>query len=446
MKIQQSMAMKPFLTACVLYIVFAPARAAKGLRGQALEIRHHESMALKVRNNRRHESRLTPLPNDTISANYFATADSLIESVARSTPEPPDYNHLWDEPPVPPYEQVHTMQQPWDTHLGAKIVAEFEPQPTASPLPDQQWVSQTFVSQCPFLQFGDMVYINGPKCGQPGTWTAPSTGRVLARFERLMDGSLAINVDSAVSGNGSVEYAFMAASLEATKASHFHLKNCMGVPRYEIEERITKVQSMGAGSSTMLQHDSSALGTAFFETWLLRHANGSVVGGSPMVRVGQNQVIYTRSLDDEGESLTGGMYANATRHGGWKGSGWRTCDNATRRWEVQFTETTRNFENAGTVMDMRVATLATLTLMALRDENRSAQTGVAEAGDTMLLNMMILRILVASLFLTLIGFIAYRCFKHRVPDRLYAYFDTVERAALPKRPVRPYKPVFPQAW
>eukprot|EP00971_Amphidinium_carterae_P233431 4632808-Amphidinium_carterae.1 len=36
-------------------------------------------------------------------------------------------------------------------------------------------VSQTFVSQCPFLQFGDMVYINGPKCGRPGTWTDPST-------------------------------------------------------------------------------------------------------------------------------------------------------------------------------------------------------------------------------------------------------------------------------
>eukprot|EP00971_Amphidinium_carterae_P206944 4105858-Amphidinium_carterae.1 len=58
---------------------------------------------------------------------------------------------------------------------------------------------------------------------------------------------------------------------------------------------------MGSGSSTMVAHDNSALGTAFFQSWLLRHANGSVVGGAPMVRVGQSQVSYMHSLDDAGQ-------------------------------------------------------------------------------------------------------------------------------------------------
>jgi len=402
--------------------------------------REHRSGADSLRN------QLTPLPNDTIPTKYFASADSLIASVARSTPAPPNYNHLWDEPTAPPYERVHAMQEPWDTHLGAKVIAEFEPQPTASPLPDQEWVSQTFVSQCPFLQFGDMVYINGPKCGRPGTWTDPSTGRVLARFFRDYEGLLSINVDSAVHGNGSVSFATMGLQLEATKATHFQLKNCLGVPRYEVEERITKVMSMGSGSSTMVAHDNSALGTAFFQSWLLRHANGSVVGGAPMVRVGQSQVSYMHSLDDAGEYLEGGMYANATRHGGWKGSGWRTCDNATRRWEIRFTETSRNFDTAGTVMDIRVATMVALTMMALRDESRSVDTGIVEGGDTVLLSFWILRMMIYLALFAFICYLVYKCFQHHIPDRLYEYFDRVERAFLPRRPNKPYRPVFPQAW
>jgi len=390
---------------------------------------------------------LTPLANDTISTQYFTTADALLASVGRSTPPPPSYNHLWVAPTPPPYARVHSNQQPYDTFIGSGVISSFEQQPTPSPLPSQDWVSQTFVSQCPFLQFGDMVYINGPKCGDQGTWTDPSTGRVLLRFSKQLDGSVSFKVDSAVHGNGSVSYAYLATVLQATStATNFQLRNCLGVTRYGVEERLTKIENMGKGISTMTPHDTGSNGPAFFTSWVLSSANGSVVSGAPMVRINQDQVNYTRALDPAGEQIEGGLYARAHRQGSWTGSGWQACDSTTRRWQVQFTETTRNFENAGTVMDMRVATMAMITAMALRDETRDPHTGLCEYGEPWSLGRFILKCLAVILILAFVAALVHMCVKRHIPDRLYTHIFRFEQAALPKRPARLYKPTLPRTW
>merc|ERR1740117_539121 len=114
------------------------------------------------------------------------------------------------------------------------------------------------------IMFGNAMYINAPRCGNPlGTWADPSSGRSILRYNPLADGSIFVGVDSAVTGNGSAKYAEIIEQ-PSREQNVFELTNCLDVTRYTIEEKLTRVNRMGRTRSTMRMHDTASGGQAFF--------------------------------------------------------------------------------------------------------------------------------------------------------------------------------------
>lgn len=327
-----------------------------------------------------------PQPNDTISAMYWSQVDALLAAAGRSTPRPLTQAEIQQAEAAPnKWNQVTAERQPYDTQIGAALLRGIEEEPTKTPPPSQAVVSESFVAHCPMLVFGSQLYIRAPHCSETmGAWINPNTGHNFLRWQDSDDDTnVHWGVDSIMYGNGSTTFATsdLQASLAGT-STRFSLKNCLGVERYTIEERITKVDSMGYSDTTWRMHDTSYTGKAFFMKYLIWSPNGTMVAETNLFRMNARDVNITMTPRN---NAPGTLIATAHRNGHWDRDGWRQCTLTStgqpRQWQVNFMISQRELQTVATVMDLRVAAAALINIMALRDEHRNQETGLDEQGE-----------------------------------------------------------------
>mmetsp|Transcript_7372 Transcript_7372/g.13082 ORF Transcript_7372/g.13082 Transcript_7372/m.13082 type:complete len:635 (-) Transcript_7372:48-1952(-) len=377
----------------------------------------------------------TPAPRTTISEEEMAIMTALTppDLTNNDIPAAHSLGGYSSEEYYTHWEKVGQSSQPYDTLVGARLFEILDEVPTKTPPPSQQFVSQTFVAQCPIIMFSDSLYIRAPTCNETmGTWVDPATDRVVLRWIVKGDGSLAFGVDSATRGEGGMTFASMQEELTLDQIE-FKLMNCLGVQRWTVGEEITQVQSMGPGGSTMdiSGYDPSLAGTAFFLRYQLTLANGTVRSTSDLFRMNSNTIEFTQPYNDESAGPT---MASVTRNGDWVGQEWKTCDGTTRQWQVTFTETQRTYDQVATVMDPRVAIASVITMMAVRDESRDPSTGITTWARWSHLSTLFgswIAFIVCAVLLVILCILGEHS-KHA--DRMQKYLFRVEQVIMPRKP------------
>jgi hypothetical protein len=419
------------------------------------------------------------LPNDTVTEAYWNNVDAAINSVATQTQPPPsindpgptakpepwkqvfkasvekevnvgqtplDYSYVTPKPVVSDFDlythanagQVKSLSVvPYDMAVGAHIMYGLSEKNTQTPPPSQKDVSQAFVAQCPMLMMQDTVLVTPPKCKDPqGAWQDPTTGRYLLHWKEQA-GSIILGADSSVGGEGSATFATITEQITMAR-SVFHLKNCLGIPRYTIEENVIKINSMAAGAvSTMYEHDASQSEQAIFYEYTVNHPNGTLVAKSNLYRMDSHQVNFTL-VDKEG--VPGEVISSATRLGHWQRKEWKTCDGDLRGWQLEFPAESSLFETVATVQDLRVATTAAILLMAVRDEE-VGNDGFRHHGQGQLYWTLFRTILYISAALLVLGFILMAFTKRGYEHKMKKLFFRLEAAMLPRFPVKERVPV-----
>jgi hypothetical protein len=420
---------------------------------------------------------VVPLPNDTISEAYWEQVNAAINTVAMQTQPPPSINDPGptadDEPwkkvfkasvqnqvnmdaapvdysyvtprPIDYAASTHASAGhvkslsviPYDMALGAHIMYGLSEKNTRTPPPTQAYVSQEFVAQCPMLMMQDTVLITPPKCNvAQGAWVDPTSGRNLLHWKD-QGGSLVLGVDSAVGGEGSATFATIVEQITMAR-SIFHMKNCLDIPRYLIEEHVIKVTSMAAGAvSTMYEHDASQSEQAIFYEYTISHPNGTVAAKTNLHRKDSNQVNFTL-VDNEG--LPGEVISSANRIGHWERAEWKTCDGDLRGWQVEFPAESSLFETVATVQDLRVATTAAILLMAVRDEE-AANDGFRHHGQGQLYWTLFKTILCILAGLAVVGFVLMAFKKRGYEHKLKKLCFRLEASMLPRYPAAERLPV-----
>jgi hypothetical protein len=333
---------------------------------------------------------------------------------------------------------------PYDMQIGAQLMNDFTQPVTQSPPPSQMIVSEQFVAQCPMIMFNDALYISAPKCGSNmGMWEDPTSGRSILRWQSMDGGGIQLGIDSVVGGNGSTLFATCQQQMSVT-STYFSLANCLGVLRYNIEETVMKVDHIGKGvTSTMQAHDISKTSEAFFYLYTIIAPNGTKVAQTSLYRMGQTNINVTLF---DGDSATGALLATATKSGTWSASDWTACSSTPRTWDIAFQIDQREFNTVATVMDLRVATAAMLTLMAFRDQSISVKTGVTRQGEKSMLEHILIAVLIgliASLVCLLFSVVMKRKGWDAKARRICFKF---EQAALPRRPAQHRAPSFPTTY
>lgn len=423
---------------------------------------------------------ITPLPNDTISTEYWSKVDAAIYFAGRVTKPPSSFNdpvptptpEPWkkvfqasesvivvDTPlsqanlnnwelatPMPPNavkapaEQTHRSMSvvPYDMQIGARIMYGLSEKNTETPPPSQAIVDETFVAQCPMLMFSNQLAVRAPRCGNPyGEWADPSTDRVVLRWKPTEQGGLYFGVDSSVSGQGSVTFADFTESFSINRYI-FDLYNCLKVKRYIVEEAIVKVDQMAAKAyTTSLDHDLSGTKEAIFYEYTIKHPNGSAVAKTTLFRMDQDMVNFTWFSDSE--SPIGKLIAVATRTGHWKRDQWRQCTENPRGWDLTFTDAA-NFNTAASVQDLRVAAAAVLNMMAYRDE-AVGKDGFQHVGEGALywsFLSVIFTLLIISVCFILATVV---CSKKGLDKKMKRFCFRLEQVLLPKRATKIRQPV-----
>lgn len=419
---------------------------------------------------------LVPLPNDTISEEYWGKVNSAIYKASLTTPEPKTLN---DAPPTPepePFKKIFQASQtievadtpqaseslndwhtgsletggvsssgsgagavrkvgvvPYDMQLGARILYGMSPKNPEKPLPTQDYINEAFVAKCPLVMFGSALEVRAPRCGSSlGEWADPATDRNIVRWSANSKGGLSFNVDSAVSGNGSVLYADLNEKLTFNKYK-FELLNCLGTPRYVVEEDILKVNS--AGGKAYASDDTSVEGTSFFYRYSILNPDGTgtSLADTGLIRMDQNEVNFTESNEGLG---TGRVVATASRTGEWTRDGWRTCDGIDRGWMLTFPTEPGHFSSAASIQDLRVASAVAITLMAFRDES-VGYDGFQHVGQGYLYWQLV-RTAFWIFFALLVASIVWVVWTRKAWDKkLWKFLSKVEAVFLPKRPAQP---------
>lgn len=439
---------------------------------------------------------LVPLPNDTISAEYWTQVNEAIAQAARLTTPAPSFNDplptkppsdwekvfqasqvvtVVDSPqrsenlnnwefatPMPPRAAVtadgkvisgqgqdsqldrrHVSVVPYDMQIGARIMQSLSEKSPETPPPSQAVVDETFVAQCPILMFADTLAVRAPRCGNPlGEWADPATDRPILRWQPNNKGGLRFGVDSAVSGQGSALFANLQEKLSIDR-NEFELFNCLNVKRYTVEESIVKVDHMAANAfTTMVDHDLSGTGQAIFYEYTIKHPNGSAVAKTTLFRLDQDTVNFTRFHDRE--SPVGDLIAVATRNGHWKRDQWRTCTDNPRGWQLTFTNADK-FETAASVMDLRVAAATVINLMAYRDEE-VGKDGFQHVGQGQLYWSMLS--VFFSLFLSAVAclLVLLGCWIKEYDKKMKRFCFRLEQVLLPKRPINVRTPILNPAY
>jgi hypothetical protein len=299
---------------------------------------------------------------------------------------------------------------------------------TATPPPSQSRVDEAVVAQCPLLIMQDSVQVIAPRCDEEmGAWQDPNTGRTLLHWRPGQRSGLKFGVDSIIRGAGAATYATLVEQI-SVRRHVFALQNCFDVTRFTIEEEIIRVDHMAPGAiSTQFEHDGSLSARAIFYQYSIRFHNQTLVAKSNMYRMDASQVIFS-IVDDMGvprETLT-----IANRTGDWRRGEWRTCDNETRAWTVDFPTANSKFATMATVRDLRVATAAAVTLMAYRDENVN-ENGFPRAGQSFQV-WLLFRTIISAIIVTLLVVGCVLIFlKRGYEKKLKRAFYKVEAALLP---------------
>eukprot|EP00747_Dinoflagellata_sp_TGD_P162510 gnl/TRDRNA2_/TRDRNA2_180190_c0_seq1.p1 gnl/TRDRNA2_/TRDRNA2_180190_c0~~gnl/TRDRNA2_/TRDRNA2_180190_c0_seq1.p1 ORF type:complete len:457 (-),score=85.76 gnl/TRDRNA2_/TRDRNA2_180190_c0_seq1:67-1365(-) len=385
---------------------------------------------------------LAPSANDTSMSSYLEDIDQKLTIAGKSTPAPVSANAPPKQPEKEPWKKIYDARQSYDMALGAAILYNLNEKNTPTPPPTQDYVTAQFVAQCPLVMFGDQVYIKAPRCGNSmGSWNDPETDRAILRWDKSNEGGITYNVDSAVSGDGSVRFAEVKEEF-SWNSYNFNLFNCLGVKRYTIVEKTIKVNKMGAGRSTFRMHDTAESKVAYFLRYEIQHPNGSTVAQTGMFRQHDKQVNITTNNN---EISPGSLLATATREGYWKKDGWRQCTESPREWHLNFVQPATSMDQPSTVMDLRVATGILITMMAVRDEHRDVNGLNDEGQGTLVWGVVgtwifaIIVVIAAGLF---IMFFLWTGLQHWLRDRLFKF----EAAFFPKRPPKVRNPPMHAAW
>jgi len=493
------MAVSPVATLCAIAFLAPALEAAPGFLAQPLPFRRsaapprQQGVGPQLIQGSSFAATFTtvavvPTANDTVSKEYYQMIDQAIAEAAATTEAPPmgqGYNN-YPSGTKSPVESViaastahsgpsaedltpeeinqaimlnplldprgawtHGKQDkvslvPYDMQIGAQIMNRLS-EPTSTPPPSQQIVSEQFVAECPMIMFKDSITVSAPRCGETfGEWTDPETQRTILRWKPATAGGVYFGVDSVVDGNGSVMYANFDQTF-ALNGIEFQLTNCKQTTRYTVEETIMKVDHIGVGITSSVQaHDVSRTKQAFFYKYTIRHVNGSAVAETSMYRMNQNQINVT--MFRGGEFADGPLLATANKQGTWTQDDWRQCTGTKRAWELDFKLGESDFETVSTVADLRVATAAMITLMAYRDETINVQTGVTRQGEKGMVSQFLLGIFLVILALSLLLALQFFAKRRGWDAKMRRLCFKFEAAFLPKRPAFERKPAFPTSY
>jgi len=321
-----------------------------------------------------------PANTDVISPQFWHSAANIINSAGMSTPQPSAASiNAPPKPPTPmPWQAVFEQpQQPLDTKLGGEIMYKLSGGVTPTPPPTQAAISSQFVAQCPMVLFEKNLSVRAATCGATmGNWIDPSVmnPRTVLRWYPLPASGIFMGVDSSMTGPGSVKFAEITQELTLTGYS-FVMKNCLGITRWQLEENVYKVDSMGQVSSTLELHDVTTNSAAYFLKYVIRWPTGVIAAESNLFRMMTNQVNFTEFTVVDGRPYnTGKVIAVVTRQGMWTQKGWEECMSPTspRGWSLYFPQDQKSHDTIATVQDIRVAITGAITLMGYRNENRGA--------------------------------------------------------------------------
>mmetsp|Transcript_74632 Transcript_74632/g.207453 ORF Transcript_74632/g.207453 Transcript_74632/m.207453 type:complete len:468 (+) Transcript_74632:152-1555(+) len=400
------------------------------------------------------------LPNDTITPEYLRMVDAAIAAAQRTTTSvmrvaPQNLqgtvvSGVSTTYPVPiqaAWIKDRASLEPIDMRLGAKVVAALtwtsrRGQGGDGTQPSQKIVTQQMVAQCPLIMLGSAVDITAPKCGALGQWTDPLNQRTVLRWEPRSGGGVRYGVDSVVGGNGSMTFATFTQKFSLSGIS-FALSNCLDVMRYTVEETIMKVDQIGHGVQSSIQaHEVKSTGSALFYKYTIVAPNGTAVAETTLYRQNQNSINITMV---DSEVAGGAAVAVAKRFGTWTGSGWGECSGTKRGWTVDFMLSDRDSETANTVMDLRVATAAVVTLMAYRDQN-VGEGVISRDGEHDMLRQLLWMCLVVLIVLALLFLCTLLCKRKGWDARARRLCFRFEAALLPKRPLCQRQPMVPTTW
>jgi hypothetical protein len=323
--------------------------------------------------------------------------------------------------------------EPYNMQLGAAVVNSLSRKNPVTPPPSQLMVNEQYTAQCPMVMFGSSLYVGAPECGgdlttSMGTWQDASKTRTIMRWEGNGAGGVRFNVDSKVSGDGSVRFAEISELMTLDKYL-FTLTNCLGEPSYMVEESIIKADKFGRGATTAADHDLSVTTAAFFYQYSIKNpSTGETIAETSLYRADTHQVNIT--VRQEG-SLEGSVAAMATRAGAWGVSG---CSKLAKGWNITFPTEASAFDTVATVQDLRVASAVVVTLMSFRDQAIGSD-GLQRLGQASMFTH-----IVKSFFILLFGvLILYGaweyCHSRGVDKKLRRVFFKLEATLLPQRPV-----------
>lgn len=400
--------------------------------------------------------------DDLASGTYWTDVEATLAAAAHSTPPPGPHEikpvdqsaqSLVHGRLLEPWVQawrnmVRDDGQPLNTRIGAALLYDVSVDEltlgTRTPPPTQGQVNYQLHANCPLVIFQRELDISPPLCGQSqGAWTDPSTKRVALRWEKQGRG-MHFGADSAVDGNGSVTFASIQPQV-VLKGYKFSLMNCMGTARWTIDESVIKVKHMGAHDRTMPQHSNDP--NELREQYLLQYSvvadDGTVVLQTNLFRMFSDKVVFSMFAGNSAEPQ---VVALANRTGRWTGNGWRSCARNGRGWHLEFPQQKHDLNHAATLLDLRVAAAAIVTLMAARDEDRDVTTGLATTGDFQVFlsfaGTFVVMLQVALMACCCCCF----CVKTGAKDKLKTFLFKLEGASMPKRPLNAQPPALNPAF
>lgn len=424
---------------------------------------------------------MEPLPNDTISEQYWFKVDMAIARAAHATPKPTTLN---DEPlattpepwrkvfeahaertvldtpeaadntlnnwelatPMPgisgasPLQGMkrHVSVVPYDMQIGARIMYGLSEHAPASPPPSQLEVDEEFTATCPMVMVADQLRVIAPRCGlSQGRWVDPATDRTILRWSENGAGGLHFAVDSIVTGNGSVAFAEFNEGFSVSSYV-FHLYNCLNVERFFVEEAIVKVDHMAeSASSTVFDHDLVNSKEAIFYKYTVKRPDGTPVAATALFRLGQSAVNITKYGMDQFASSA--LIAVARREGHWQRDQWRECTATQRGWNLEFPAAS-GLDTVATVGDLRIASAAIINMMAYRTEGVGAD-GIEHAGQSAMYWSMFKAIFFVLLGLAAVFAVVVLIQKKAIDKKLRRLLFRFEQVALPKRAAKVRQPV-----
>lgn len=381
---------------------------------------------------------VAPLPNDTISEEYWSMINERIsqhEHASAIAGGPTGNNAELVSGLSASAPEASNWSLDFGKYLGNMSMDrlfEKEKLTASGAEPWHEDAAAQFVAQCPMIMFDKEIYIEAPRCDREwGAWKDPADGfRPILAWKPRESGGIDFGVDSVVQGPGAVRYATLEQSVGVSAIS-FQLANCLDTIRYYVEEEVVKVNSISQGvSSTSTSHDLQESGVGFFYRYHINAPNGTEVAKTDLFRLNQDTFNVTMVSKS---AATGALVVTAHRYGAWKKNEWRECDGTTRGWSVIMQMDPRDVRMATTVMDIRVAATAIVTLMAFRDESVDESSGITYIGVGHFFKSLFYSVLMLAIGVGIAASLLWYMRKQGIDAKLTRFFFKLEGAVLPKK-------------